>query len=80
MPSWIVAEAGLAELPEQHEAAGQAEVVWSRPSNCSPAEGAEFLDHLGDGVAGGELVGIGIDPLVPQLLEFLQTLLADLIG
>ena len=44
------------------------------------AEGAECFDYLGDSVAGGELVVIGIDPLVPQLLEFLQTLLTDLVG
>ncbi len=52
MPSWKVAEGGLAELPQQHEAAGQAEVFGPRPSNCSPAESAELFDHLGEAVAG----------------------------
>ena len=81
MPSWMVGEGGLAELAQQHQAAGQAEVlVRPRPSSCSPAEGAEFFDHLGETVAGGEPVEIGIDPLFPQLLQFLQTLLADLVG
>ena len=74
-------EAGLAELPEEHETAGQTEVlVRVQALQLLAAEGAELFDYLGDGVAGGELVGIGIDPLVSQLLEFLQTLLTDLVG
>ena len=73
-------EAGLAELPQEHEAAGQAEVVWPRPSNCSPLRAPKSSITWAMAVAGGELVVIGIDPLVPQLLEFLQTLLTDLVG
>ena len=62
-----VAEAGLAELPEEHQAAGQAKVQ-VQPCQLLPAEGAVFLDHLGDAMAGSKAVGKGVDSLVPQLL------------
>jgi hypothetical protein len=66
-------------MPQEHEAAGQLE-LFAQALQLLPAEGAELFDHLGQVMAGDESIGVGIDSLVPQLLNFLQTLVSDAIG
>ena len=74
-----VAEGGLAELPQEHEAAGQAEGL-VQGLQLGAGQGPELLQDLGDGVGGDKAVGKGLDALFPQLGEFLQALVADSIG
>ena len=79
MPSWKWQKAGLAELPEEHEAAGQTEGLGQR-LQLGAGQRPELLQNPGDGVAGDKAVGIGLDALLPQFCEFLQALVAESIG
>jgi hypothetical protein len=63
-----MAEGGLAELPEQHQASGQAEGL-VQPLQFRSAHGVVLLANLGDLVAGVKAVKKGIDS---QSTEFRQ--------
>ncbi len=73
-----VAEGGLAEFPEEHEAAGQAEGL-VQGLQFGGGQGPEFFEDLGNGVAGNEAVGKGLDALLPELRQLLQALVLDVI-
>ena len=68
-----VAEGGLAELPEEHEAAGQTEGL-VQGLKLVGGQGPELPEDLGDGVGRGKAVGKGLDALLPELRQLLQAL------
>ena len=73
-----VAKGGLAELPQEHEAAGQAEGL-VQGLQFVGGQGPELPQDLGDGVGGNKAVGIGLDALFPELCELLQALITNIV-